>query len=428
MRILITLDNYPNEYGGIQQYIKGLCMVLKKKGHNVTILSWSPKGKLNEKLPEGDYYPTELLKNSLSYPFEALKRSKEIAALIKKINPDIIYTNNHCSLAIIKAAHMLNIPVIYGCHGVGLLCPLKIRFLKPNDELCYNERGFLNCLKCFLLQKGYGHKTLLHQAKFVILNIKETLGVLINVNRYHMANKILESSAKIIGNSRLTASLFSQDAEGINLPIDTEFFRPVDATPFKEKHDLEDYIICTSRIHNTKGQEYLIQALLYIDKNIKLVLAGDNIRRSYPYHEKILNLIQKLKLEDRVIFVGILNKEELIQAYVGARVSVMPSVWIETYGYVVAESLACGTPVVLTENSGSTEIVDETCARIVPRKNSKAIAEAVLEIWDNAEEMGHAGRKKMIKELNWEVTTNKLLDIFYNVLKNYNKNAKPRGI
>jgi glycosyltransferase involved in cell wall biosynthesis len=422
MRILITLDNYPNEYGGIQQYIKGLGMALKKKRHNVTILSWGPKDKLNEKLPEGEYCPTGLLKNSLSRPFEALKRFKEIAVLIKKINPDIIYTNNHCSLAIIKAAHMLNLPVVYGCHGVGLLCPLKIRFLKPNDDLCYNERNYVNCLNCLLMLKGYGNKNILKRATYLILNPVEMLQFLFQIKRYHRANKILESTDMIVGNSHLTASLFRGSTVGIHLAIDCETYKPVDATHFKEKHKLDEYIICTSRIHNTKGQEYLIQALPYLDKNIKLVLAGDNIRRSYPYHEKILTLVKKLKLEDRVIFAGLLKKEELIQAYSGARVSVMPSVWIETYGYVVPESLACGTPVVLTENSGSVEIVDETCARIVPRKNPQAIADAVIEIWDNAEEMGQAGRKKMIEELNWDVTTNKLLDIFYNVL-NSNKNT-----
>ena len=418
MRILITPDIYPQEYGGIEQYVRGLSKALKDKGHDVVILSWNPGEELEEGLTNIEYISTDLIKNSISRPFETLKRYKELAGIIKEINPHIIYTNNHCSLAIIKAAQLLNIPVVYGCHGVGLLCPLKIRFLKPNDDLCYNERGFLNCFRCFLLYRGFGKRDLAKQTMFLISNIRETLRFLNNVNRYNEANKILESANKIIGNSHLTASLFSENAVGINLPIDTELYRPVDASPFKEKHDLNDYIICTSRIHNTKGQEYLIQAMPYLDKDIKLVLAGDNIRRSYPYHQKILNLIQKLKLEDRVVFVGLLKKEELIQAYSGAKISVMPSVWIETYGYVVAESLACGTPVILTENSGSTEIVDETCARIVPRKNPEAIVTAIMEIWDKADRMGEAGRKKMVKELNLKVIADRILDIFYNILEN----------
>ena len=95
-----------------------------------------------------------------------------------------------------------------------------------------------------------------------------------------------------------------------------------------------------------------------------------------------------------VTFGGLLKKKELVRAYSGAGVYAMSSVRIETYGYVVAESLACDTPVVLTENSCSAEIVDETCTRVVPRKNPQASADAILEIWDNAEEIGQAGRKK----------------------------------
>lgn len=416
MKILLVSDQYYPLGGGIEQYLRGLGRQLTAWRHQVTYLTRTVEGCAEKEMtPEGVVIRTLLLLNAIHTPLATLKRWRQLVLLIEPIKPDVVYANHHTSLGTIKACQHLDIPVVYGCHGVGLLCPLRIRFLKPNDDLCYNERGYLNCLRCFLMLAD--KKSIFQKVTFLILNIKEIFSVLGKVTRYNKANKILESADKIICNSSLTASFFSEKAIGINLGIDTELYRPVNPSSFKEKHGLSEYIICASRIHNTKGQEYLIQATQYLDENIKLVLAGDEVRKDYPYHKKILELIQELKLENRIVFAGVLEKNELVQAYSGARVSVMPSVWIETYGYVVAESLACGTPVVLTENSGAKEIVDETCGRIVPRKNPKAIAEAVLEIWDKAEKMGKAGREKMVRELNWETTADKVLEVFHTVVK-----------
>lgn len=52
------------------------------------------------------------------------------------------------------------------------------------------------------------------------------------------------------------------------------------------------------------------------------------------------------------------NQEELIELYSAADVLVNPS-RMETFGLVTAEALACGTPVVAYDNTGSHEIVSE---------------------------------------------------------------------
>ena len=84
---------------------------------------------------------------SMKEPFKVIERANKIAKFICNLNVDLVYANNHNSLAVITACQQVKIPVVYGCHGVGLLFPLKIRFLRPDDSLCYNKRSFLNCLK-----------------------------------------------------------------------------------------------------------------------------------------------------------------------------------------------------------------------------------------------------------------------------------------
>ncbi|MFX0135561.1 MAG: glycosyltransferase, partial [Candidatus Hodarchaeota archaeon] len=79
-------------------------------------------------------------------------------------------------------------------------------------------------------------------------------------------------------------------------------------------------------------------------------------------------------------------------------------------------SLACETPVVVTEYCGAVECVDETCAVIVKRKDPKAIADAIMEILPNREEMGKAGRKRLIEQFSSESLANKTISIFEDVL------------
>jgi glycosyltransferase involved in cell wall biosynthesis len=57
----------------------------------------------------------------------------------------------------------------------------------------------------------------------------------------------------------------------------------------------------------------------------------------------------------RASFVGFLNQTEISQAYVAADVLVLPSDSGETWGLVVNEAMACGTPAVVSDQSGCAE-------------------------------------------------------------------------
>ena len=204
-------------------------------------------------------------------------------------------------------------------------------------------------------------------------------------------------------------------------------YKPVDDTEVRAKFNLTgDYILVPGRLNNIKGQEYAIKALEFLDEDIKLVITGNaSLFEGDPndlgwYGKKIKDLIESKDLKNRVIFTGFVNKEELIQFYSGAKVTIIPAVWLETFGYVTVESLCCATPVVVTRNCGSAECVDNSCGRIIERKNPEAIANAVKEIWDKSTAMGIAGREKMIKELNWRITADKTLEVFNKVLEKYN--------
>jgi glycosyltransferase involved in cell wall biosynthesis len=245
---------------------------------------------------------------------------------------------------------------------------------------------------------------------------------------YNDFQKILDSANARIGNSRLTAKLFhAKPSIGIHLGLDTNYFKPTTSTSFRERYGIHDnkYLLVTSRIHNTKGQDWAIRALQYIPNDIILVLAG-NTTIYGPKHEDNIHtrrareIIDSLNLRDRIIFTGFLNQDELIQAYSGAICTIVPSVWLETFGYVTVESMSCECPVVVTENCGSAELVTNGIdGYVIPRMNIKAISDAVEMIIPRRSEMGLAARYKIKKELSWIKITQEVLQVMKISLKGH---------
>jgi glycosyltransferase involved in cell wall biosynthesis len=69
-----------------------------------------------------------------------------------------------------------------------------------------------------------------------------------------------------------------------------------------------------------------------------------------PFEPKLRELAAGLP---NVHFVGLLGRVRLARLFRGARAVVVPSLFPETFGYVVLEAFAVGTPVIVHENAGA---------------------------------------------------------------------------
>ena len=89
------------------------------------------------------------------------------------------------------------------------------------------------------------------------------------------------------------------------------------------------------------------------------------------------------------------NVEELVQLYSKASVYVNPTME-DNFPTTNLEALACGTPVVTYATGGSTESLDSTCGRIVPKKDLQGLCKAVTELCENCENMRDACRTRAL--------------------------------
>ena len=154
--------------------------------------------------------------------------------------------------------------------------------------------------------------------------------------------------------------------------VDLERFDPGAGT--KQALGIEGpLLVSAGALIPLKGQALAIEALAEL-AGATLILAGDG-----PERERIERLARSLSVGNRVRFLGSRPHEELPALLAAADVMVLPSER-EGLANVWLESLACGTPLVISDVGGAREVVDRPEAgRLAPREPG-AIAQAVREI------------------------------------------------
>lgn len=128
------------------------------------------------------------------------------------------------------------------------------------------------------------------------------------------------------------------------------------------------YLAWSGRIVPEKGLHLALRAAQQ---------AGMNLRIAGPISDRLYfeRAIRPL-LGQRACYVGHLNQSDVANLIGGARAFLFTPLWDEPYGLVLAEALACGTPVASFARGAVGEILDDTCGVIVPSDDVAALARA----------------------------------------------------
>ena len=191
------------------------------------------------------------------------------------------------------------------------------------------------------------------------------------------------------------------------LAIDHNVFRPSDKRDIeriREKYHLpERFMLYSASSLPHKNHERLLLAHKKIKerfKDMKLVLIG---ARDKGY-DVIAEKINKLGLQDDVVFLGWLPFEDIHLLYCASSVFVFPSLH-EGFGIPVLEAMGCGVPVVCSGIEPLKEIAGNGALFVDPY-NPESIAEGVLSVLeDDRRRIGliEEGFKRA-KEFSWENT------------------------
>jgi glycosyltransferase involved in cell wall biosynthesis len=108
-----------------------------------------------------------------------------------------------------------------------------------------------------------------------------------------------------------------------------------------------------SRIEHKKGLELLFHALQKLDFTFHLTVAGGG---DQEYVTQLKNLTNLLKIGNKISWIGQQAPEKKFEIMAKYDALILPS-YDENFANVVIESLACGTPVIITGNVGLSDYV-----------------------------------------------------------------------
>ena len=195
-----------------------------------------------------------------------------------------------------------------------------------------------------------------------------------------------------------------------------ERFRPIKDQAYLEQvrkqYNLPSrFILGLGTLQPRKNFTRLIEAfadLRFAICDLHLVIAGG---KGWLY-EEIFATVERLGLEEKVVFPGFVADEHLPALYNLADLFVFPSLY-EGFGLPPLEALACGTPVITSDASSLPEVVGQA-GLMVKATDVEALAQAMKQVLEDdalQEEMIARGLEQA-KKFTWEKAAAKLLNLY----------------
>jgi glycosyltransferase involved in cell wall biosynthesis len=215
--------------------------------------------------------------------------------------------------------------------------------------------------------------------------------------------------------------------------VDTEVYKPIKLGEDKEKIAGSSELILgfVGRLTPHKGLHILLKAIGKLEPSyrnkLKLIIVGPKApgfrsgkhRQLDPYVQYIHYLLEKYNLKNIVKFVGQVKEEEMPHYYNVIDALAHPS-FIEAFGLVLIEAMACGKPVIAFNIPPMNEIIiNNVTGLLVDPSIEKLASVLTFTIIDNSAILKPLGEmaKTIIKhKYSWNVVINKYVELYKKVL------------
>lgn len=218
-----------------------------------------------------------------------------------------------------------------------------------------------------------------------------------------MDTKALSSYEHRFTNSKNTAARL-QSYNGLDSKA---LYHPPRLVGRYENIGYENYILSVGRLDKLKRIDALISALPYVDHKIKCKIAG-----SGPEREPLEKLARKLKVSDRVEFLGYVSDEALIDLY-GRSSAVYFAPVDEDYGYITLEAFLSQKPVITSVDAGGPlefvahEVNGVILQNLLPQELGENIESLIFDK-PRCADMGRSGFES-VEKIIWDPVIDALL-------------------
>lgn len=305
LTILHYIPSIDHSSGGVGVYMQLLARDLGKQC-NLHVLTHASSAQLELENCELHYIPYKWL------PWDNCRR--EFLALLDRIRPDVFHTNS-CWMPVSALtaiwAKEAGYKVVYTPHGMlEPWCMERNRWKKLPAIWLFQRRGLQVC------------------------------------DMVHATSEMEKQNIQNLG----------WNANVCNIPNCVQ----LDQIPMKTSWKQTKTILYLSRIHPKKGIPFLIEAI----STLKSQLAGYRVRvvgaGEPAYCEQLIAMTKDMGADNLICFEEPVFGDAKWQLFAEADLFVLPT-YSENFGIVIAESLACGTPVITTKGTPWQELETNEC-------------------------------------------------------------------
>lgn len=415
----------PYRSGGLTKYTIDLIEEQINQGENVSLLFPGKIKLVNSKVNIKKYknykkikvyelinpLPVPLLNGVCNIEKYTKKCDKQLfKCFLKERNIEVIHVHTFMGLykEFLDAAKSLNIKILYTTHDYFGLCP-KVNFLDLKGNVCL-ERCNEKCSKCNITSYNINTIKILQSGIYrfaknqgLILKFKKFL------RKYKKVNKVnIEKNDKEVD--------LNFEIKNYNKLFNyyNDMFNKIDFFLFNSnvtKHMYERFLDVKGKVISITHKDIVDKRIIrkYNTKKLKLCYLGPykeykgfnlmlDMMKSFE-NEGILDITldcygdeyKKDGLGPNIILNGKYSYKDLSTIFNKVDLVIVPSLWYETFGFIVLEAISFGVPVMVTEKVGSKDIIkSEFWNRGFVVKEDE-VKQKVLEIFND---------KNILKEIN----------------------------
>ncbi len=359
MRIAIVCPYAWDRPGGVQSHVRSLAPALARRGHEVTVIA-----PLSGPEPLGsEEYATQFVGRSLSVPANGsvapVAFGPRVAAQVRDalalLEPDVVQAHEPLipSLSLL-ALGASDAPVV-GTFHAATESSAGYRIARP-----YLKRA---------------------------------------------AARMTKRTAVSPAARALAARYFPGDYEIVPNGIDVARFDNAEPMDFGPKKT----ILFLGRIERRKGLEVLVRAVALLgDLDIRLAVVGEGPR---------IRRAERLALRSRIdaVWLGRVSEDDVARAYAGADVYCAPNLGGESFGIVLLEAMAAGTPVVCSSLDAFRAVAGDA-ALYAPPGDARALAARLREVLASPRDGRRVDEGRTTAErFDWSHLTQQLEDVLASV-------------